>query len=98
MSYCPTCGKSTYFSGNSHRCPPQWEVRDADDCDDSDWEVVREIDAEDAAREYAQRSDSDGGEGPHERIVLVRELGSTETKRFEITFDYSIDYYAHETA
>ena len=98
MNYCPTCGKSTHFAGKHHKCPPEWEVRDADDCDESDWQIVREYDEDDAARRYASDSDNDCGEGPHERTVLVRAPGSTEAKRFSITFDYSIDYYAHEAA
>lgn len=93
MSDCQDCGNYMF---SFHRCPPEWEARDADDCDDEDWEIVREHDAEDAARKYAEDSDDNGGEGPHERNVLVRKKGSTDVTRFEITFDYSVDYYAKE--
>lgn len=91
---CPTCGNFT-LSPEYHRCPPEWEVRDADDCDDTDWEIVRGSDEDEAATKYAEESDNHG-DGPRERVVLVRAPGTTEAKRFEITFDYSIDYYATE--
>ncbi|MDR5800604.1 hypothetical protein [Caballeronia sp. LZ001] len=94
MSYCPIC--DGFLSSFGHTCPPLWEVCDAEDCDDQDWQTIREIDAEEAAREYAGKADSDSGGGPHERTVLVRAPGSTDVKRFFITFDYSIDYYARE--
>jgi hypothetical protein len=97
MSYCKTCGKYMLYP-ERHTCPPEWEVRDADDCDDSDWETVREFDEEDAATKYAEDCDDNGGEGPHERTVLVRKPGASEVKRFAITFDYSVDYSARETA
>lgn len=93
MSYCATCKAYMVFP-ERHTCPPEWEVRDADDCNDLDWEIVREHDEEEAATKYAEESDSNGGEGPHERAVLVRKPGGTDVKRFEITFDYSVDYRA----
>jgi hypothetical protein len=95
MSYCATCGRYEGLS-KYHACPPEWEVRDAVDCDDDDWQIVREHDEEDAAAKYAEDCDDNGGEGPHERTVLVRAPGSSEVKRFVITFDYSVDYNAFE--
>jgi hypothetical protein len=94
MTTCATCGHFT-LSPKYHTCPPEWEARDADDCDD-DWEVIRAPDADDAATKYAEECDDGSGEGAHERTVLVRAIGSTDVKRFEITFDYSVDYYATE--
>lgn len=90
---CPTCGEFT-LSPQYHRCPPEWEARD-DEGNDDDWEVVRARDADDAAAKFAEESDSDS-DGPRERTVLVREKGSEDVKRFAITFEYSVDYYANE--
>lgn len=95
MSHCPTCGKFILFP-NGHSCPPAWEVRDADDCEESDWVSVREYDAADAAESYAKASDDSAGDGPQVRSVLVRAAGSSEVKRFHVTFDYSVDYRVWE--
>jgi hypothetical protein len=79
-----------------HACAPEWEAQDPDARADDDWTIIRAYDEEGAATKYAERSDDRCGEGAHERIVLVREPGSSEVKRFAITFDYSVDYRAHE--
>jgi hypothetical protein len=92
--YCSECGAYALTLAY-HRCPPAWQVRDADDCDDDDIVTIKAHEADEAAEKYAKQSDSDGGEGPNERTVLVRKAGE-EWQRFKITFDYSIDYYANE--
>jgi hypothetical protein len=91
--YCSECDAYA-LSMNYHRCPPAWEVRDADDCDDDDIQTVKAHEASDAAEKYAEQSDNECGE-TNERTVLVRKPGG-EWQRFKITFDYSVDYYAHE--
>jgi len=95
MSYCTKCGDYMIFP-ERHSCSPKWEVLDADEGGEKDWTIVHAIDAEDAATKFAERRDDCNGEGPRERTVVVREPGSTEEKEFEITFDYSVDYYARE--
>lgn len=95
MSYCPTCGMYMLYHEH-HTCPPQWEAQDPETRADDDWTVVHAHDGEGAAVKYAERADDCSGEGPHERTVLVRELGSSEAKQFAITWECSVDYYAHE--
>jgi hypothetical protein len=90
--YCSECGAYA-LALHLHQCPPKWEVRDADD-DESDFTIVHEFDAESAAAKYAEQSD-DGGDGPRERTVSVRQNGG-DWQRFDITFEHSITYYAHE--
>lgn len=92
---CPTCEQFVWSFETHHECPPEWDVRDSDDSDD-DWGVVREIDEAAAAEKFADSCDSDAGEGPRERKVLVRAKGSAEVKRFEITFEHAINYSAAE--
>jgi hypothetical protein len=91
---CQKCG-AFMISPKWHSCPPEWEVRDADDCDDEDWQTYHAHEASDAAEKYAEDSDNNG-DGPRESVVLVRKPGTTDVKRFEITFEYAIDYCATE--
>lgn len=97
MNDCTTCGQYMFFP-DRHSCHPEWEVRDPDRSDDDEWEIVRAMDDEDAAAKFAEECDSEGGEGPRERKVIVREKGATEAKTFAITFEYSVDYSTNETA
>jgi hypothetical protein len=91
-AYCSECGAYA-LALHLHQCPPKWEVRDADD-DESALTIVHEFDAESAASKYAEQSD-DQGDGPRERTVSVRRNGG-DWQSFDITFEHSITYYAHE--
>ncbi|WP_186275819.1 hypothetical protein [Burkholderia gladioli] len=96
MSDCPKCGH--WIGMFVHACPPAWEVRDADDCDDQDWTSVCAHDEDAAATFYADQLDSRMGEGPHARTVLVRKPGENAAARYSVTFEYSIDYSAREVS
>ena len=65
---CPTCGRFLGYQGR-HTCPPRWLVFIGEDAlygrpgenptpsdDESDWQIVRAIDEEDAAQNVAQDS------------------------------------------
>jgi hypothetical protein len=93
---CVTC-KATGFMEH-HRCPPAWQV--LAEYHNGDWDdalVVYAQDADDAVKVAAERIDGGDAEGPSEQVLLVRPLtGDGEVRRFAITFDYSVNYYACE--
>lgn len=99
MNYCATCGKYTYegntnLMGKPHKCLPEYEVIDFDE----DWDQcvsVYSMDHEDAAQDYCEKMDDGSGEGPRERTVLVRKKHEERIVKFKVSFEYSVDYYAH---
>lgn len=95
MADCPICNRYMLFP-QTHACPPEWEVSDAEDDREGDWTVVRAVDAPDAAGAFAERRDDRHGDGPRERTVIVRKKGFEKEVRFDIRFEYSVDYYANE--
>jgi hypothetical protein len=83
--------------GNTHVCPPKYEVLDADN--DSEWHdarVVHAFDYDDAACKYAEIRDRADAEGATERDLLVRRQGETTHRKFWVSFEYTINYSAHE--
>ena len=102
MAYerCKDCGG--WGDPKHHRCPPMWNAWDEDDGDEDgadSWINVFAHDADDAARDAAERLDDDCGEGPHKRVVFVKLVGSPAdepAKKFEVDFEYSVDYSASE--
>jgi hypothetical protein len=94
MSDCNIC--KAYLIGPHHKCPPKWLVIDKDWCG-NDWDDAYEVfalDAEDAAKEGAEKIDDKSGDGPQERTIFVKSLAGEITGPYEITFDYSVNYYA----
>lgn len=93
-SDCKTCGATCV--NVHHQCPPKWLVLDKDYSGD-DWEdayTVYERDADEAACKAAELMDN-GGDGPSERRVLCRLAPDGEiVGPFDISFEYSVDYYA----
>jgi hypothetical protein len=92
---CPTCGEYDFVE--THKCPPVWEVNI--DCRDEDeWVSIYAIDEEEAAKEMAERYNSNGdyllmGE---EITVLVRKTEGMSAKKFRCSAETTIQYYANE--
>lgn len=67
--------------------------------DPEEWSAIKAFDAEDAARDYAEKCDSRSAGGlftdtmQDKQTVLVKQDG--DPQRFEISFDYSKYFYAH---
>jgi hypothetical protein len=103
MKRCEKCKAWVYegnttLMGNPHKCAPEYEV--INEWDKGDWDeaiIVHAYDYDDAATKAAEDFDSSCGEGASERILDVRKVGEPEIKRFNISFDYSVDYHANET-
>lgn len=104
MAYemCKECGG--WGDPKYHACPPMWNAWDADNYGGDEagsdaWMNVRAHHADDAATKAAEKMDDDSGEGPHKRVVFVKKVGSPPEEkaiRFEIDFEYSVDYSAYE--
>lgn len=98
MSYCETCRDFYYnlLSDAPHRCAPEHKYLIVEN--GGDWDTASSVHAyhaDTAARKAAEMDDDDGGEGPSEKTILIKDPGGTITK-WSITFDYSVDYSAHE--
>lgn len=94
---CETCGL-TALTG--HRCPPLWLCLDVDALGD-DWEdalVVRARAPDEAARDAASLLDDRGGEGPKERQLMVRQVGTTDVTVYNITYELDVTYSARKYA
>lgn len=104
MAYerCKDCGH--WGTAPYHQCPPMWNAWDEDDYGGDEngadsWLNVYAHDADEAAAKAAEQIDDDGGEGPHKRVVFVKLVGSPHdepAKKFEVDFEYSVDYSASE--
>lgn len=97
-SWCGTCGELMLFP-DSHRCPPEWEAWSPDEGrGEEDAMVVRGRDAYEAARQFAERSDSDGDYGilrGREATVFVRPAGrDCPPVRYRVTGESVPTYYA----
>ena len=95
MADCRTCG--AWCISEYHKCPPQWQVlnRDYHGDDWGDSLTIYAHDAEEAAEKAAETIDDNGGDGPSEQTLVVRQLGETAETIFDVKFDYSVDYSAH---
>ena len=76
----------------------KFQCSDADD--HGGWADVEAYDAEEAAEKHAATMDADnGGEifrNPHTDKLRVRvKCGAAAPQVYEITFDYSKDFYSH---
>jgi hypothetical protein len=90
MPFCPKCNELD-LGIREHTCPPIFECSDGDD----DWRECRARNHEDAAEKIAEEWD-DHGDGPSERTIYVRKQGMIAMKKFNVTFEYSINYSADE--
>jgi hypothetical protein len=100
--FCDTCGRYMLYP-DTHHCPPQWQIWKDDNGDASGPEDAKYSttayghDEGGAAETAAEYFDGRYGEGPHSHVVFVRKAGTTDTaKRFDVTFEYSVDYSAKE--
>lgn len=100
---CRKCDKMLFGLEKTHHiCPPEFEVIEEDsfDGDNTDWEKtackIYAYDHEDAAKECADELDSGSGEGASDRTFYVRDKKTLTIKKFSISHDYSVNYYAHE--
>ena len=95
---CPICGK--YDFTDKHKCRPKWEVNIPDYHGEDDWDnIVYAYDEEDAAKDMAERYNSNGDYAlmdGDEITVLVRKPGETEVKTFICSAEPDIIYYATE--
>src|SRR5579872_1654497 len=92
---CQVCRKFGWFGEKgkkygAHVCLPKWECR-PEWYDDDDWWNIFALDSEQAAEEFAERYDCEGGEysivGGKFRgdvIVLVRKPGEETCERWSI--------------
>ncbi len=101
ITHCPECDEMTFngttLMGNRHRCAPKFEVLRDDD--EGEWDQAQTVfayDHDDAAAKAAQQYDESMGEGPSEHVFYVRRQGDDVIKKFEVGFEYSVDYHAYE--
>ncbi len=90
---CNKCGRRMWELYARHLCPPLFEVVDAEN---PDWIFAYEYyanDEKEAAKEAAKCLDRKG-DGPTERLLLVRKKGVNEYKAFDISFEYVLSYRA----
>jgi len=95
---CPHCGQ-WQPRPNSHSHYRKFLAIDPDYTGDDWYDAypVCAFDHEDAARDAANEMDSSQGEGANEREIHVRPVDDpSDMRRFNITFDYSVDYFASE--
>jgi len=97
---CKTCGSWMMFP-NSHRCPPKFDVIDADGGYGKDpWQWAKAIfahDAETAAEKYADQSDCEGDYSiirGNEATILVRDEAG-EITRWTVTGESVPSYSAY---
>lgn len=105
---CPRC-KASYHAWSfldNHQNRNLFAVLDMENNSD-DWEgamLVCAFDPDEAADTAAERMDDDSGDGPHERLLHVKQVedkagkavDNPEVKQYDITFDYSVDYHSRE--
>jgi hypothetical protein len=92
-AYCSECGAYAQAI-HLHQCPPPFQVKR-----DLELDFIATVFANDeaeAAEKYAEHLDSGFGGGPQERAIMARRPGAEHWKRFNITFDVTVDYFAHE--
>lgn len=73
---CRQCKEWVWLS--THRCPPTWQVRLADDERGDDMRRVYARDAEKAAEKFSAERDAGEGEWQNSRSVIVRDAEGRE--------------------
>lgn len=102
ISHCKNCEAMLFdggmtLMGNPHVCPPIFEVLAEHYLGDwSQADFVHSYDYDDAATKFAQHYDEACAEGPSEQTLYVRKRGCHIIRKFEISFEYSVDYHAYE--
>jgi len=76
MKQCPVCGEYCFEiadgSTSNHKCKPQWDCYERNDETEEDARVVRGIDEEDAAENYAELIEQEGDHQNEEYEIMVR--------------------------
>lgn len=97
---CPVCQK---WDVGAHRCPPAFLVWCSETQEEEDAQTFYASDAEDAAKEWADRDDCESAEyqivaQKWEPTVTVKDLRDGEVKRFVVTGEAVPSYHASEVA
>ncbi len=97
MPFCKICSNH-YFERQTHKCPPIYEVCCPEMYSEDEWECVREHDAEEAAKKWAEEDDWNTAEytivGGEEVEVWVRLKGKEKILKFVVTGESLPNYYA----
>lgn len=99
---CPTCQKFGWFGekfGREHQCAPIWEARLHETKWDNDWTEVRAHDAEEAASEFCERYDCEGGDYSiiqHGEAVVEVRSPEGDVTTCDVRAESVPTYYAHE--
>lgn len=100
---CPVCGEYDYFGAKflEHRCKPAFECRAEWQDGDDDWQIVRAVDAESAAAQFAERYDCEGGDYSivsrkmsDAVVIQVRKPDEKTFERWSIEAESVPTYYA----
>ena len=101
INRCSKCDEYIYEWKPPHICSPEYEVIEEDIFDgaNTDWDEAYKIydyDHEGAAAKCAEKINDDIGEGACDRVFYVRDKKTLTVKKFSMTHDYSVNYYAHD--
>lgn len=95
MEICSTCKKHV-FNLAAHQRLDVFEAITPEYGSKWDEFGIQEVHADDheeAAKLIGER-EGDQGEGPFEGVVEVRRRGEADVQRFNVSHEYSVDYYA----
>ena len=73
-----------------------WDAYDDENSDEADCFQVEAENAEDAAEEAAEKLDPLAGEFAKERTIMVREAGTDGWRKFRVTAEVTVQYWATE--
>ena len=97
MPWCKVCG-GLIIDGFGHKCPPKWLVR-REEWDGEDATEIRAVDAEEAAKKWAEDDDQSSAEygivsKDEEPVVIVCRADSGEETRWRVSGEAVPAYYA----
>ena|ERR1700723_495117 len=93
---CPVC--SSYGWSSTHRCPPLWDWRCAENFDEDEWAYIRARDPEEAAMKAAEIYDAEDYSLLRGNVVtiMVRDRTTLVVTKWECSAEAVPQYYARE--